>query len=192
MARRRRFRETLRRPEGIDDVLTRSGDARLSKVRPPISARLWREAVGGRIASRAEPLRVEQGVLLVKVASSVWASELSLLSEAILARLRIAGLDVKRLHFRVGEIAPPDRPPERRKSTQVPAAGPLPADLARHVAAVADPGLRVAIEESARMNLAWQRATEPAPPSEAPRAARVPRGAGTGTAPPGCSSPRKA
>ncbi len=195
MSRKRRFRQPLRRPEGIEDVLSRSGDARFARIRAPISARLWREAVGGRIASRAEPIRVEQGVLVVRVASSVWASELSLLSEAILARLRVAGLDVKRLHFRVGEIAPPDRPPERRRTTRAPAAVPLPPDLAHHLAAIEDPDLRGAIEESARMNLAWQRETEPVPASQAsgaPRAARVPRGAGTGSAPPGCSSGRKA
>lgn len=166
-------------PESIDLVLDRAGENRFAKYRPPISARVWRDAVGPRIADRAEPVSLERGVLVVKVATSVWASELSLLCEPIMVRLRAKRIEVTELKFRVGVIEPLTKPPERRVSRAVPAPAALPPELALELKNVGDLDLRETIALAARANLAWQtHVAEPAL-SEGPRAARAPRSAET-------------
>jgi hypothetical protein len=192
-AKKRRYRPILRAPAPLDEVMARTEGARFAKVRPPLTARQWTEVVGGRIASRAEPVRLsDDGELLVRVASSAWASELSLLSGDILARLARLGFQVRSLRFRVGEVRGPERPVERRKTRRAIEPARLPEEVARAVGDVADEELRRVIAESAAMNLGWQDAVAEPTTSAAPRAARVPRDAGTRSAPPGRTAPRKA
>src|SRR5580704_10131320 len=105
MARRRRAK--LRAPEGLSNVLARAGEDRFAPNRAPLPPHVWAAAVGARIAERTRPLSIENGTLLVRAATSVWASELSMLSDALLARLRAAGVTVRALRFRVGTIEPP-------------------------------------------------------------------------------------
>ena len=71
---RRRRRRSLARPEAIEDVLARAGEDRFALHRPPVSSRIWAEAVGARIAERARPITLERGVLTVRAATSVWAA----------------------------------------------------------------------------------------------------------------------
>lgn len=166
-------------------MIGRAGEDRFAQHRPPISDRVWNDAVGARIADRAKPVTLERGVLVVRAATSVWASELSMLSDALVMRLRAAGLDVRELRFRVGAIEPPARPIERRVTRKVPPPAPLPPVLAAEVARVVDDELRATIATAARANLAWQRhVTEADAISEEPRAARAPRDAERETAPP--------
>lgn len=115
--------------------------------RPPIPQRHWERAVGTRIAERARPWRLERGVLHVRVSSSVWASELQLLSTEILAQLQGAGLDVRSLRFSVGKVerfGPPPPPPQ-----VAPRPVPLPDDIAREVDAIDDDALRGALTAAA-------------------------------------------
>ncbi|HWL85718.1 MAG TPA: DUF721 domain-containing protein [Polyangiaceae bacterium] len=153
---RRRRRPTLREPEEIDAVLDRAGENRFAKRPVPIAAQTWARAVGYRIADRAKPMKLDRGVLTVRVPSSVWASELSMLTTSVVSRLRDAGIEVTELRFRVAEIEPPQRPPERRITRAVPAPLPLPAELEATLARVADPELREALRYSASHSLAWQ------------------------------------
>src|SRR5689334_20056426 len=126
----RRWRPHLFKPESLDGVIGRAGEDRFALHRAPISDRVWADVVGGRIAERARPITLERGVLTVRAATSVWASELSMLSDALLKRLRAAGFEIRELRFRVGPIEPPARPPERRVTRRVPPPAPLPNDLA--------------------------------------------------------------
>jgi predicted nucleic acid-binding Zn ribbon protein len=150
-------------PETIEGVIDRAGEDRFALKRAPIAARVWAAAVGARIADRAKPVILERGVLTVRVATSVWANELSLLQESLIARLRNAGVEVKELRFRVGEIEPPARPPERRGSRAVPPPAPLPRDLAVLLSRIEDKDLKEAIALAARANLAWQENNDPPP-----------------------------
>src|SRR4051812_14537265 len=109
--RRRPRRPSLKQPEPIEGVIDRAGENRFARNRPPVSARVWAAAMGARIADRARPVYLENGVLTVRVATSVWANELSLLQASLIARLRNEGVEVKELRFRVGPIDPPARPP---------------------------------------------------------------------------------
>ena len=126
----------------------------------PIAFRDWEAAVGTRIAARARPIKLERGVLLVRAASSTWAQELALLSEAIITQLRERNIAVDSLRFRVGPIDAPERPPSREEVRVSPAAVPLPPTVATQLAQVADPELRAIIARAAAKNLGWQEDNE--------------------------------
>jgi hypothetical protein len=173
-------------------ILDRAGENRFARARDPIAPALWRDAVGARIAERAVPISLDEGTLLLRVPTSVWANELSLLADEVCARLKERGVVARELRFRVGAVPPVERPPERRIARAVPAVREIPAELARVLATVTDPELRQAIESAAAANLAWQTVTRPAPQAaltEAQRAARAPRSAATESAPPGRTTP---
>ena len=98
--------------EPLGFVLRRDSDLRVpaSIETSPIAARDWEAAVGTRIAARAQPIRLERGVLLVRTATATWAQELSLLADAIIAQLRGRSTPVDSLRFRVGQVEAPERP----------------------------------------------------------------------------------
>ena len=74
----------------------------------------WRRAVGVQVATRTRPIKLEAGVLLVQVASSAWAQELSLLEGTLRTRLADLGVDVRSVRFRVGAVKQPQRLPGAR------------------------------------------------------------------------------
>jgi predicted nucleic acid-binding Zn ribbon protein len=185
-------RESLAHPESLEAILDRAGENRFAKARPPIDERVWREAVGARIADRVQPLSLRDGVLLLRVPSSVWAHELSLLADHVCARVRERGLEVRELRFRVGTSPIPRRAPEPRVARTVPTMRALPRDLTAVLGAVRDQELRDSIARAAAANLAWQSLVPPegAPAiSGARRAVRAPRASGEETCPPDRTSP---
>jgi hypothetical protein len=189
---KKRWRAPLPMPEALGAILDRAGENRFARTRQCIPPALWKDAVGGRIAERAYPVSLDDGVLLLRVPSSVWANELSLLAADVCARLRERGVEARELRFRVGALPPVDRPPERRIARAVPAARAVPEEVARVLAKVGDPALRQVIEGAAAANLAWQaiaRPAEQAPLTEAQRAARAPRSAAKESAPRGPAWP---
>ena len=88
-----RLRVTFKRrssqafPSRVDTILKSAGQHRLAPKPPPFAASVWLDAVGPLIANRSEPLSLQRGELLVRVNSSVWASELSMHSSVVIARL---------------------------------------------------------------------------------------------------------
>ncbi len=176
---KRRRRPRLPQPQGLDGILDRAGENRFARSEVPVPPRIWREAVGGRIADRAEPIALAGGVLTVRAATSVWANELSMLSTTLIARLNERRVAVKELRFRVGPIQSALRPPERRVSRAVPAPAPIPADLARELLKIEDDELRRDIANAASRSLAWRAHVTPPASTEAPRAARAPLSAET-------------
>jgi predicted nucleic acid-binding Zn ribbon protein len=48
----------------------------------------WAEVVGERIAAAAEPVSERDGALLVECSDPVWAQELGLMQDDLIARLR--------------------------------------------------------------------------------------------------------
>jgi len=176
----KRTRSRLIRPEALSAILNRAGENRFARTREVIPILLWRDAVGARIAERAHPISIEDDVLLLRVPSSVWANELSLLSDEVRARLKERGVSVRELRFRVGTLPAIERPPERRIARTVPTTRELPEELARVLAGVADGDLRAVLAGAAAANLAWQtvnRRAEPSSLNEAQRGARAPRSA---------------
>ncbi len=126
----------------------------VSSYAAPVSPRDWEAAVGTRIAARAKPTRLQNGVLYVTAATSAWSNELSLLCEPILQNLRKNGLEVRELRFRVGAIEPPLRP--RRPVKVAPPPAKLDAALTNALGHVEDDGLRASIEAAARRNLGYE------------------------------------
>jgi hypothetical protein len=119
----------------------------------------WERAVGPRIARRAEPVRLERGVLHVRVATAPWANELSLLAEEILTQIRAQGVEASGLRFSVGTVAPPPGgeaqaptpPPSAAAEIDPPAL--LPPELRAELEAVRDPALRAALAAAALRTL---------------------------------------
>ena len=169
-------------PESIDVTIDHARGPSAPWGKPAIRERTWREAVGGRIADRARPVELIRGTLMVRVATSVWASELSLLSEQLIARLCERGVPVTSVRFHVGPVERYGDPPDPRQRRAVPASVALPGELEMATLAVSDDELRECIAGAARANLAWQNNLAPqcANGSAAARPSRPPRDGGVG------------
>jgi predicted nucleic acid-binding Zn ribbon protein len=65
---------------------------------------VWEDAVGPAIADAARPTAEREGVLTVACAAAVWAQELNLMAEVVLARLNAAmgGEQIRELRCRTG------------------------------------------------------------------------------------------
>src|SRR6476646_7469911 len=115
-------------PEPLSTVLLRASNG-ASREGAPLPPRAWHDAVGDRVARRTRPMRLENGVLTVRAATAVWAQELTFLAPAIVQRLKVLGLQVDSLRFRVGPIDAVDRPLQPPRVKTIPARRPLPATL---------------------------------------------------------------
>ncbi len=188
MSRRRGQRPTLFQPEPISGLVGRV-ECGTSASQACISREVWEAALGARIAERTQPVELAHGTLVVRVATSVWATEMGLLSVPIIARLRAAGVTVTALRCRVGTIDPPARAPAPRRTRTVPPAAALPDGLRGTLEQIADPDLRASIASAAQANLAWQSYVTPkVVRDEGSRAARVPQSAERGSDPPAQTS----
>ena len=151
---KRRRRRSLEQPEPLEDVLDRAGENRFARKKLPIPLAEWRAAVGPRIADKARPIALERGVLVVKVVTSVWANELSMLTSQLVGRLSERGFEVKSFRFRVGPLDVIEGMPQQRDYRRVPPPAELAPEIERSLAKVADDELRAAIEGAARASLA--------------------------------------
>lgn len=152
-----RRRSKLGAPERIDTVVVRAGEQRFSPKPPPFPLEIWRDCVGAAVARKSEPIALERGELLVRVQSSAWAQELSLLSITLLKRLASAGVVAEKMRFRVGQPSYSVRPSIEMVPRPIIEGAKLDEPLAIAISNVADDGLRKAIIEAASLNLAWQR-----------------------------------
>ena len=88
---------------------------------------VWAEVVGSLLASKAEPVRIEEGKLFVRVANSAWMQELQFLKDDIRSRLnhRLGASVVRGLYLVLGagkprpkeEVTPPVHPVDESKIT---------------------------------------------------------------------------
>jgi hypothetical protein len=67
---------------------------------------IWNDVVGKTIALNAQPEKIRNGTLFVKVSSPVWMQQLQFMKEPILEKLnqRLKGEVVKTIFFMVGQI----------------------------------------------------------------------------------------
>jgi hypothetical protein len=139
----------FRKPSTLADLLASS--ALLGARTAHISLAEWQRAVGARLAQKTLPERLSDGLLTVRVPSSAWAQELSLLSDVVAERLRAAGHGVQRMRFQVhASPQTPERPLTTVRRAE------LPARLKESIEQVDDPELRRAIAEAAAYSLARQ------------------------------------
>jgi predicted nucleic acid-binding Zn ribbon protein len=90
---------------------------------------IWNDVVGQVIARNAQPEKIRNGTLFVKVSSPVWMQQLQFMKEMISGKLnqRLKGEIVKNIFFMVGRIEVPE---ER--------AAPAPVDESARIAEVND------------------------------------------------------
>ncbi len=69
----------------------------------------WNRAVGFQISSKAQPDRLKDGILYVRVATSVWMHELQFMKQDIITKLNgiHKGSPVAQIRFFIGEVEAP-------------------------------------------------------------------------------------
>lgn len=97
-------------------------------------------------------MRVEAGILHVRVSSAAWASELSLLQTPLLKKLRESFPKVRALRFRVGPIDVPFQEPVATPAM----VAELPTELADKLEALEDEALKAVLSEAAAWSLGRQ------------------------------------
>lgn len=115
----------------------------------------WADIVGARIANRAWPDGLSGRVLWVRVSSTAWLHELSMLRPELTRKLREAMgppalFDELKLHLggrgrEAGDLLPPPPPPRRPRRAPPPpvaASGPRAAAIEAETSAIADDELR--------------------------------------------------
>ena len=104
---------------------------------------VWNEVVGKTIAANAQPEKIRNGTLFVKVTSSVWMQQLQFMKEMIAEKLnhRLDREVVKNIFFVVGRIDSPE-PSESRIYT--PPIDQEPTIDQQFLESVSDPELRQA------------------------------------------------
>lgn len=105
------------RPVGavLQDLLGERGlSERLHRYR---AFSCWKQVVGPQIAAQAQPLRIRDGRLEVRVAHPVWMQQLQLLKPRILARLaeHLGNGVISDIYLRQGRLTP-EPPPEEQSS----------------------------------------------------------------------------
>jgi predicted nucleic acid-binding Zn ribbon protein len=92
-----------RAPRRAGEAFRAARDLAAPSTRLAAAQAAWTEAVGAQLAAVTAPAGERAGTLTVDCADSVWAQELDLMQEALLARLREALGEAapKALRFRV-------------------------------------------------------------------------------------------
>ena len=69
----------------------------------------WNRAVGPQIGAKAQPDRLRDDVLYVRVATSVWMHELQFMKQDIISKLNgiLGGTKVAQIRFFIGEVEAP-------------------------------------------------------------------------------------
>jgi len=132
--------------ERLSDVLE------ISLKRLDLNARLddygvwtiWNQTVGAAIARNAQPEKIRNGTLMVKVSSPVWMQQLQFMKEMIAAKLneQLKSTAVKNIFFVVGRI---DLPPD--ESADPVAATPPRLVDASFIETIEDPEIRDAFKK---------------------------------------------
>jgi len=109
----------------LSQFLQQSGLA--GKLQAYESWRVWNEVVGPQIAAHAQPAKIRDGILEVRVDQAVWMQQLQLMKPKILARLneRLGGEIIRDIFWRRGRV---EQPPIADAETNGPAFPPLPAE----------------------------------------------------------------
>ena len=108
---------------------------------------IWRDVVGEAIARNAQPEKIRNGTLFVKVSSPVWMQELQFMKEMIAEKLnhRLSGEIVKNIFFMVGKIdVAPAASLERRSEATEAQAAPINEEFLH---SIEDPEIRAAFQK---------------------------------------------
>ena len=87
-----------RRPRPLAESLPRLKESLAPRTMLADVQTAWETAAGAEIARHCEPAAEKDGVLTVRCHSGVWAAELSMMSQQLLARLNETRAEGGRLH----------------------------------------------------------------------------------------------
>ena len=108
-------KEPLRVGEVLEHFLSKVGLQ--GRIQEQKILDLWGDSVGEAIAERTQPMRIQNGVLYVKVNNSVWMQELQFMKGLI--SQKIQGQSGNKffhdIHFFIGEIDPPEEGVREKK-----------------------------------------------------------------------------
>jgi hypothetical protein len=112
---------------------------------------IWNDVVGKTIALNAQPEKIRNGTLFVKVTSPVWMQQLQFMKEMIVEKLnqrlnqRLKGEVVKTIFFMVGRIDTPENESAEALATQ---ANPVPRPVDENfLQSIDDPAIREAFRK---------------------------------------------
>lgn len=112
---------------------------------------VWNEVVGKPVALNAQPEKIRNGTLFVKVSSPVWMQQLQFMKDLIADKLnqRLRAAVVKNIFFFVGIVSSSDEP---RSEAEPAAAPPASSDLINEqfLDSVEDPEVRQAFKRLLR------------------------------------------
>jgi len=89
--------------EVLENFISHSGLNRRMREQRVLDS--WKEAVGKGIAERTQPIRVQDKILQVRVANSVWMQQLQYMKNLLLDKLRKCGAEgLEDMRFFIGEL----------------------------------------------------------------------------------------
>ena len=109
----------------------------------------WNDVVGPQIARHAQPLRIRDRILEVRVSQPAWMQQLQLLKPKILQQLneRLNEELIEDIYLKRGTVTPPEEPPKRQQKKSEP----LTEDDQTHISEILegldDPVLRKSLSE---------------------------------------------
>jgi predicted nucleic acid-binding Zn ribbon protein len=108
---------------------------------------IWNDVVGNVIARNAQPEKIRNGTLFVKVSSPVWMQQLQFMKDMIAGKLnhRLKGEIVKNIFFMVGRIDGPVETPEPAEQSEAAAVAAVPLNDG-FLNSIADPEIRAAFK----------------------------------------------
>lgn len=112
---------------------------------------IWNEVVGKVIANNAQPEKIRNGTLFVKVTSPVWMQQLQFMKELIADKLnqRLKGELVKTIFFMVGRIDAPENESAPESAANLVNQSPRPIDE-KFLQGIDDPEVREAFRKLLR------------------------------------------
>jgi predicted nucleic acid-binding Zn ribbon protein len=110
---------------------------------------VWNEVVGAAIARNAQPEKIRNGTLFVKVSSPVWMQQLQFMKEMIAEKLnhRLQREVVKNIFFMVGRVEGVDEQPAQPPAPAAVEAVPRPGTHEEFLHSIADPAIREAFKK---------------------------------------------
>lgn len=126
----------------IEQILASKGlDKKLQQYR---AWSVWDEVVGPQISQHAQPLRVRESILEVRVENATWMQQLQLLKPKILKELneKLGDDHLQDIYWKRGKINKEPSPPPPRDSQAKKTGRNIPDDILESLTGIDDPELK--------------------------------------------------
>lgn len=109
----------------------------------------WNDVVGPQIARHAQPLRIRDRILEVRVAQPVWMQQLQLLKPKILKQLneRLSEELIEDIYLKRGPVTPPEEPTENQPKRTTPLTEADQSHISDILEGLDDPDLRKSLSQ---------------------------------------------